>query len=1056
MARAVAGSRAIRTASLGTTRVMSCLLVLALGFSSTVRPPARAGSEVRDAPPAGRLQTLYDDDRTLVVGLAPGSETGASGLVVLPPEGWPAMQVSVAAVTTVQAPRDRLAATGPPAPRTASEPGSASEVGKDAAGELPGQPASLVEIGSLRGLRLARLSLTPRLRDPVTGRLLRVEGLQVSLRFDGMLDPPDPGTADSDALAGVGPGSGRQSESPRLDLKAESETRPLQGAQADDPLIDTTLGSQSLLNPSQARLWHQAPDPRSVTPPDAPASRGPIWNLSIVQEGMAEVSGAELAAAGMDIAAVDPRSLQLYQRGRPLALWLEGEADGRLDPEDRLRFFARPAPTREHAGSIFQLALDGAPGLRMRQRSAAPRGGPAVESYSATLAIESDLRYVSDRPRQAAFEADGRPLSRWYWRQLSAPESMTIPLALPHLAPGEWTGQLGIRLIGKTHEAAAPDHHLRASLAGHLLGEAWWDGDEAPELIRMHLTASAIRTGEPLRLEAAGGTLAEFDQFYLDRLEIEYRRDLVAENGRLVFALSTDAEVPRPTDAGSARPGQHETALPTDGEASLPTDDGQRDARLSGLEAPRAELFDVSDPYRPIRLVDWVAEEGALVFGLADSLPRAEVGSMPGEDGAESGSPFAAAGAAESGHSSRFAAAAGDAFLRPSEILARPRSALLDPGLGADYILLGDAQLLVAAEPLAAWREAEGLRVARVDLNSVYDLFSGGMSEAAAVRDFARLTYHRWASPAPSVLLLLGDGTLDPLGHSPEGGPARMPVWLDLADPWLGEVAVENAFAAVDGEDRLPDLMLGRLPASSPEAMRAMVAKILAYERSPAEGDWNRRLLFVADVPDASGDFRALSEAVAARSVPPGYAIERRYYGQDPAADRSAARTSIREAWQAGALLTQYIGHGRSRSWAGDAIFARQDIETLDNGGRLPIMLEMTCMTGRFHEPGPPALAEAALLNPSGGAVAAFAPTGFGVATGHDVMNRAFVRSLLAGSEGRLGQAALAARLALTGQAPQHLDLLETYALLGDPWLRAARPEELVPPPAVFLPSLER
>ena len=42
--------------------------------------------------------------------------------------------------------------------------------------------------------------------------------------------------------------------------------------------------------------------------------------------------------------------------------------------------------------------------------------------------------------------------------------------------------------------------------------------------------------------------------------------------------------------------------------------------------------------------------------------------------------------------------------------------------------------------------------------------------------------------------------------------------------------ASDPAYAAVNGEDILPDLAIGRLPAANVEEVERLVAKILAYE----------------------------------------------------------------------------------------------------------------------------------------------------------------------------------------------------------------------------------
>jgi len=55
--------------------------------------------------------------------------------------------------------------------------------------------------------------------------------------------------------------------------------------------------------------------------------------------------------------------------------------------------------------------------------------------------------------------------------------------------------------------------------------------------------------------------------------------------------------------------------------------------------------------------------------------------------------------------------------------------------------------------------------------------------------------------------------------------------------------ASDPAFAAVNGDDILPDLAIGRLPAANPEEARAMVEKILVHEDGLSHGLCQRNTL---------------------------------------------------------------------------------------------------------------------------------------------------------------------------------------------------------------------
>jgi hypothetical protein len=154
-----------------------------------------------------------------------------------------------------------------------------------------------------------------------------------------------------------------------------------------------------------------------------------------------------------------------------------------------------------------------------------------------------------------------------------------------------------------------------------------------------------------------------------------------------------------------------------------------------------------------------------------------------------------------------------------------------------------------------------------------------------------------------------------------------------------------------------------------------------------------------------------------------------------------------------GALLVTYYGHAGINRWANEGLWTTSHIPSLANGSRLPVILSMTCLDGYWigpvggSAPQGPGLIEEMLRSPGKGAVAAFSPGGLGVGTGHDVMAAGFFTALFENDEHRLGDAALAAKLALYNSGADQ-DLIFTFTILGDPALEIARAFP------VFIPGL--
>ncbi len=294
------------------------------------------------------------------------------------------------------------------------------------------------------------------------------------------------------------------------------------------------------------------------------------------------------------------------------------------------------------------------------------------------------------------------------------------------------------------------------------------------------------------------------------------------------------------------------------------------------------------------------------------------------------------------------------------------------------------------------------------------------------IRDFLAHAYHHWAAPSPRYVLLLGDATSDPKGYLPTAArrnllptPLVKSTYLWTAsDPWL---------AAVNGDDAIPDLAIGRLSAGSLAEAEAAIQKILAFEDSGQSLDGNAVL--VADNPDLAGDFEANASDIA--TLLPGRPVDRIFLRQYGAATRGA----VLGAFDAGASLVSYVGHGAQASWASEGILRSIDVALLQPQPRQPLLLTMTCSNGYFVSPFLNGISERFVLERDKGAIAAFSPSGLSLDAAAHLFHRAFVGALESRQHDRLGDVVLAAQqgYAETGAFPE---LLSLYHLFGDPALR--------------------
>jgi hypothetical protein len=272
-------------------------------------------------------------------------------------------------------------------------------------------------------------------------------------------------------------------------------------------------------------------------------------------------------------------------------------------------------------------------------------------------------------------------------------------------------------------------------------------------------------------------------------------------------------------------------------------------------------------------------------------------------------------------------------------------------------------------------------------------------------------------------VLLLGDATDDPRHFLSTSRASPLPaLFTKTSYLWT---ASDPALAAVNGEDALPDLAIGRLPATTREQAEALVSKLLAWEDS-GQGLGGDAVL-VADTPDQGGDFEADVEEIRSSFLPDRATTTLRVRELG-----SEARPAILDAFDAGASLVSYVGHGGTAVWSSSNVLNTWDTPSLLAQSRQPVLLTLNCLNGYFVAPNFDSLPEALLKAEGRGVVAAVSPSGLSLDGPAHEYHRALMAELTSGRHVRLGDAILAAQrdYAETGLMPE---LLSVYQLLGDP-----------------------
>jgi CSLREA domain-containing protein len=552
----------------------------------------------------------------------------------------------------------------------------------------------------------------------------------------------------------------------------------------------------------------------------------------------------------------------------------------------------------------------------------------------------------------------------WFWKGLLAGSPMDGGVVLM-FALEEAIQDTAGNLTVTLYGATSvgPDEHrAQISVNGEVVADEVWEG-RGWHTITAALPPGILGTDNEVQITALEQPGIDLSIFFLDRFDVEFRRHSRTSSGSL------------------QRPGA----------------DGENFAKVSGLPSPDIRVLDTFVPGRPRLFL------APLVFREADGFSVS----------------FRSRGAEHS----YLVDSSGLGEVAPLWVEAAQVWPARD---GADYVVVAPFDWLESLEPLIALRQAQGLRVAAVAIEEIFDRLNYGIPDPAVFRHLLA-SQEQLGIEGVRFLVVAGAGTLDPLDNLGLGGHV---VPVPLGGSLHGLYAADSLIADVDG-DGIADVPIGRIPATTRAELEAYIAKVVAYESQAAE-PWMNTVVALADDRDGPADFGEDLRRWA-EQLPPDLAVVSITLDDS---DTDSARGDIFDALEAGAGALHYVGHGGSTRLAEEGLLTIEDVAVLAQGSRVPFLSALTCVANRFEIPGLPSIGGALTLDPDGGAIAVWSSTAVsqhGAAVG---LGEAFARAISApDAPPTLGEAIQRAyRDSLAaGGSPEHLSF---YTLLGDPALR--------------------
>lgn len=804
----------------------------------------------------------------------------------------------------------------------------------------------------------------------------------------------------------------------------------LQPAPSADAAYERAL-SGSVLNYAQALNWRSLPEGVVNAPATSLPTGVATYKIEVNQDGIYNITGAALAAAGMNLANVDPNTLQMLHRGETVAFqFVDQNGNGRFEPNDSIRFYgwAFDGPRSEKQfinNNVFWLWAGGSAALINTRANLAGGGYPLAESFQETITKEPENFFFStwtNRWDDFPNEPDS-----FYWdfiRQVAPnPVTKTYTIDLPDPIDSAFEGVYLAEFMTRENSLAGTTGTYTVTTRLNevpTLGEVSWRGRRNVNAVGAMVNSDLVQPGAPgypanevaVSLNSRNIVVAEI---YLNRITVTYERALLARNNQLIFS---------------------------------DVDGGQKEFQISGFTTgvpANALVWDITNPKRPEQILmqaSHISGGGPYTFQVGSSH-------APG---------------------ARFIAAAADAALTAVSISRYTPTNLNPPG-GADWIAISHNDFLPAAAALASHRAALGLTTYVVNINDIVNQYGYGFHLPAAIRSYLQHALGAWATP-PSYVTIFGDATVNPRNlDCPTTGPGACSQWdkdeptyvvTDLAfvDRFAGLIPSDHPMALLSGDDLLPDIGLARIPAQTLAEANAAVQKIITYEgqRLNNPQPWHDAILMVADDPDGGGNFCRENELVA-EAIPSEVDLTQLCLPEPTTAATDALRTEMGQYVNDQGISTlNFRGHGSFTGWADTSgappLLSIGQSDFWLNGGRPVIILSADCLDGYFAWPNRPALGETFLKSLNNrGSVAHWSSAGLGFTFEHTILNRAYYVGVYDQDLLAIGDAVNFAKVQyhLSGSDDSEM---YGFILLGDPAMQVyIQPEEVK---NLYLPIIVR
>jgi hypothetical protein len=248
----------------------------------------------------------------------------------------------------------------------------------------------------------------------------------------------------------------------------------------------------------------------------------------------------------------------------------------------------------------------------------------------------------------------------------------------------------------------------------------------------------------------------------------------------------------------------------------------------------------------------------------------------------------------------------------------------IDSATAYDYLIVTPKALLPGLQDFVFYKNYRGHVIKTVVLEDIG-------SDVAKITAFFKSEYD---ANKYKYALIVGTDTLFPNHSVSTSGSSRTPS--------------DYPYFLMDSNDMIPDVLYGRVVASTPEEVRRQTHKWMNYQDRHSDVAGLLRMVGIASNEGSNPSDEDYVTGIE-KDLNTAFGTTTTHFQQNSPTSKPGP---INDAFNLGAGYTTYVGHGSGTSWASTGVwYSVSDIKNLNNANvQQPVIIDVACQNGTLKK----------------------------------------------------------------------------------------------------------